>query len=301
MTTISASTSLFYAQAKSRMGLLTAQADKLNTQIATTKRLQLASDDAVAYQRLQRLARDGADADAYGTNLDMAASLLQQADTALGSIGTQIDQASELALSARNGTLDATARKAIGAQLNEIVASLVQLANTADSRGQPLFGGKDGTAAVTRDGNSFTFADGTAGAIPIGDDQSVQATESASRVFALPGDRNVLAVMAALAAKLSSGEAPSDDEAASAIDDLAGASDQVGLVRGSMGARAARVELIQSQATDIAADRETERAALEDTDITAAYADLQKTLTVLSATQASFSKLSQLSLFDYLR
>ena len=35
--------------------------------------------------------------------------------------------------------------------------------------------------------------------------------------------------------------------------------------------------------------------------MTATITELQKTLTVLQATQASFSKLTQLSLFNYLR
>jgi flagellar hook-associated protein 3 FlgL len=297
MTGIGASTGLFYAQAKSRMGSLTAQADKLQTQISTTKKLQVASDDAVAYQRLQRLQRQGADAGAYDANLDLAASLLQQTDTQLTAIGSQLDRASELMIEARTGTQNAQSRKAIGAELAQIVDSLVQLANVKDTRGQPLFGGQDGTAAVTRDGGTFTFAPGTAGTIPIGDDQAVQPNETASRVFALPGDRNVLAVLSALAATLSAGE----PIAASAIDDLKASTDQVALVRGSVGARAARVDLVQTQAVEIAADRETERSGLEDTDIASAVADLQKTMTILSATQASFAKLSQLSLFSYLR
>ena len=53
--------------------------------------------------------------------------------------------------------------------------------------------------------------------------------------------------------------------------------------------------------TDAATTRETERSGLEDTDVTAAITELQKTMTVLQATQASFSKLSSLSLFDYLK
>ena len=40
---------------------------------------------------------------------------------------------------------------------------------------------------------------------------------------------------------------------------------------------------------------------MEDTDITSAVTELQKTLTILQATQASFTKLTGLSLFDYLR
>ena len=46
---------------------------------------------------------------------------------------------------------------------------------------------------------------------------------------------------------------------------------------------------------------EESRSAIEDTDIPSAVAELQKTLTVLQATQASFTKLSGMSLFDYLR
>lgn len=301
MTPLAASTGLFYAQAKSRMGMLTGQADRLQTQIATTKRLQAPSDDAVAYQRLQRLQRQSDDAKAWAVNLDLAGSLLKQTDSTVGAMATQIDRASELVLSARNGTLDATARKAIGAELSEIVGALVELANTKDTRGQPLLGGTDGAPAVTRTGNSFTIASDTPGAIPVGDGQSVQPGEAAARVLALPGDRNVLAVLATLAAKLSAGEALGDSEAAGAIDDLQASGDQMATVRASVGARGVRVDLIQAQATEVAADRETERSGLEDTDLTAAVADLQKTMTILSATQASFAKLSQLSLFSYLR
>ena len=108
-------------------------------------------------------------------------------------------------------------------------------------------------------------------------------------------------MLAEVAAALEAGEALSDEDGAAAIDDLASANAQIAAARGAAGARAARIDLLQAQATEVAADREAERSGLEDTDIAAAFADLQQTLTVLQATQASFGKLSQLSLFDYLR
>jgi flagellar hook-associated protein 3 FlgL len=302
MTPLPLSTGLFYGRSKAQMGTLTAQADRLQTQIATTKKYQVASDNSVAYQRLQRLQRQNDQAGAYDANLDTAASLLQQTDTTLGSMADQVGRASELVLRAQNGTLDATARKALGAELTEIVDTLVQLANTADTRGQPLMGGADGDAAVTRGPNgTFVYAQGAAGVIPVGDDQAVAATESAARVFEIGGGKDMLAVLSALAGRLSSGDTLDKDDAEEAVDDLKAATDQMASVRGSVGARAARVDLLQSQSTALATDREAERSSLEDTDMAAAIADLQQTMTVLSATQASFSKLSQLSLFDYLR
>jgi flagellar hook-associated protein 3 FlgL len=77
--------------------------------------------------------------------------------------------------------------------------------------------------------------------------------------------------------------------------------DQTTAAQASIGARAARVDLVAAQQTTAATDREATRTGLEDVDVTQAITDLQKTMTVLQATQASFSKLSALSLFDYLR
>ena len=75
----------------------------------------------------------------------------------------------------------------------------------------------------------------------------------------------------------------------------------VASARASLGARSARLDVESQRLTDVGEARESQRAAIEDTDIAGATIALQRTLTVLQATQASFSKLSGLSLFDYLR
>ncbi|MCK9826141.1 hypothetical protein NOCD_21865, partial [Nocardioides cavernae] len=116
----------------------------------------------------------------------------------------------------------------------------------------------------------------------------------------IEGGTNTLAMLAAIATALQS-----DDFTPDALDtslaDISAASDQVSTVQASLGARAARVDLETSRLKDTGVDREATRSALEDTDIPTAVVELQKTMTILSATQASFSKLSSLSLFDYLR
>jgi flagellar hook-associated protein 3 FlgL len=110
----------------------------------------------------------------------------------------------------------------------------------------------------------------------------------------------VFAVVKNLADSLGAGGGVSD-AAKKAQDDLALASTQVANARGSLGARATRLKLDAAQIKATGADREIARSGLEDTDITAAVTELQKTMTVLQATQASFTKLSSLSLFDYLK
>jgi len=302
-------TSLFYDRSASAMTSLSAKADSLQTQISTTKRFSAPSQDSVAYQRLQGLARDTANDKVYTANLGTAESVLKQGDTSLSAMTDQLQSAVTLVTQAKNGTLNAVDRKAIGEQIAGIVASLTAIANTKDARGQSLFGGGDGAAAVATDG-SFALAAKPVSGIPIGDGQSVQANETAARIFtvggatkadgSIEGGTNTLAMLSAIATALQS-----DDFKPGSLDgslaDISAASDQVTSVQASLGARAARVDLETSRLKDVGTDREATRSGLEDTDITSAVVELQKTMTVLSATQASFSKLSALSLFDYLR
>jgi len=111
---------------------------------------------------------------------------------------------------------------------------------------------------------------------------------------------NILQAITDLATALQAG-GDIGDAGTKGIADIQTASDQVNTVQASLGARASRVELEQSVQSNAATQREVDRSGLEDTDVTAAITELQKTMTILSATQASFTKLQSLSLFDYLK
>lgn len=300
------STRQLYDRSTSLMQQLTERADTLQTQIATSKKVSTASDDVAAYRKLASIRRDSADDTAYGANIDVARSLLAQSDSTLGSIESQLQRAAELAVQANSDTLSPENRKVIGEQLSAIVQDLAGLANTKDLRGQPLFGAASGDTAVVQaaDGSSVAFAGtGEPSPIPVGDGVVVQATDSARRLFGgIPtasGSSDMFAVIARLATALTS-DTGATAAASEAGDGLKAVLTQVAAARGSVGARAARLDLETERLTEVASTREADRSALEDTDITAAITELQKTMTVLQATQASFSKLSSLSLFNYL-
>jgi flagellar hook-associated protein 3 FlgL len=299
------STGSFYDRSAAAMAKISARADRVSTQISSRQKLLAPSDDSVAYQRLQGLARAGANDGAYRSNLAVAGSVLQQSDSALTAITAQLQQASELATRAANGALNVTDRQAIGNSLAGIVEQLAGLVNSTDSRGVPLFGGADGGAgAVKQPDGSYRLASVLPSTIPVGDGQSVQANETASRVLGITAKdgtaTDALAVIAQLAAALQAGNATADT-ANGALDDLKSATDTIANVQGSLGARGARVDLLAADIRIAATDREAAQEAIDGYDDTAAILELQKTMTILSATQASFGKLSQLSLFDYLR
>ncbi|MEG3177783.1 flagellar hook-associated protein FlgL [Sphingomonas sp. RB3P16] len=300
-------TNQFYDTGSSQLSKLSAKADALNTQIATTKRFTAPSADVVAYTRLATIKQATADGAAYASNVSLAKSLLAQSDSTLSAVSTQLQRAAELTTQAANGTLNDTDRKTIAIDLQSIRDDLVNLAGTKDVRGQPLFGAATGTTAVTQaaDGTVSFGGTGEASAIPVADGTAIQATDSARRVFgAIPtsggGTTDVFALLSTFVTALNAGGDVST-ATGTAANGLQAALTQVSSVQGSVGARAARLDIVSTQATDAAGARELDRSALEDTDQSSAIVELQKTMTVLSATQASFTKLNSLSLFDYLK
>lgn len=294
------STNQFYTFNRQNMLSLQSEADKLQTQISTTKRINAPSDDAVAWRRLQSLATAGADDAAYGGNLTIVSATLSQADVTLGSITDALQQAKELAVKANGGTLSQSDRNAIADQLDAIVKNLVDYANVKDARGAAIFGSGDADAVTASPGGGYTFATGAPTAVPTGATQTVVPGDSASRLYATAGGGDILSTITALSAALRGGGSLTAI-AGSTGDALQASNDQVASVQASLGARAARVDLQTSYLKNVATDREATRSSLEDTDVTTAITELQKTMTILSATQASFTKLAGLSLFDYLK
>lgn len=297
------STAQLYDKSLTGMRSLGVKAESLQGQIATGKKVINASDDAGSYARLSSLKRDAATAKTEGANLDLATTLVAQSDSVLGAIETQLQRAKELAIQGNSGTLSAAQKRVIGESLNAIVDDLVSLANSKDARGQPLFGGATDVAPFARgaDRRVTWQGEGVPAAIPVGEAGSIQATDSGERLFtgiAVPGGvTDIFAAVQMIADAFSAGSSAAEG----GLDAVGAGLDQIGAARASFGARGARLELEAQRLDDLKLSREAERGGLEDADLDLAIVELQKTMTVLQATQASFTKLTQLSLFDYLR
>lgn len=176
------SSSLMFDRSASRMSSLMATATKLQTQIATGKKINNPSENVAVAQQLAEFDRKEADAAAYTSNMNMSSSLLSQADSALDSITLQMQRATELTVKAGNGTLSVADRKVIGNELKAVVDTLVGLGNGKDSNGRPLFGSASGTAAVI-DNQDGTFTYNTApqlSEVPIADNMTIQPTETSA-------------------------------------------------------------------------------------------------------------------------
>ncbi len=295
------STSSFYDRAATRMSDLNAKSERLLTEISG-KKLVTPSQDAGGWSRLGAIKQGGADDGAYKANITLAQGLLAQTDGVLGSAGDQIVRARELAVRANSGTLTAEAKATIATELKDIRADLLALANTTDVRGVPVFGGGTDTPFTETDG-VVGFAVGAASAaIPTGEGTSVAVGADGGRVFGgAEGAADIFATLDALTLALTTDGADVPAAVATALTGIGAVEGQVTTARASAGARAARLDIEAARIESAGIDREEARVAIEETDVPTAMVELQKTMTVLQATQAGVAKLSGLSLFDYLR
>ena len=117
-----------------------AREQQLSNQLASGVRVNALSDDPIAAGRnvllLSQMQRD----DVFTQTANLLTGQLQVADSALGSVVSQLNQAISLATSANNGTKNASDLKAIANQLSGILGEVESLANS-NYQGQYIFAG----------------------------------------------------------------------------------------------------------------------------------------------------------------
>jgi len=305
MTFISNATAAFYDRAMMGIGDLRAQAEGLQTSLASGQRLARSSDDPVGASRMRQLTRADSLTKIDTINAQRASGDLSLADGALGTFASYITRAKELALAAANGTLTPDQRAGIGAEISAIRANVIALANTRDAAGHALFGGETAGGAYITDavGNASYIGTASAGDVPLGDGQTVSRGLTGPEflnftVGGTPAD--MLASLKLLGDALQTGTPDPQTTAHGLLDTLDAGLEAVSTAQTVVGTRMAWIELTAERRTAMDELRAGEESSVGGTDIAATVARLQQTMTVLEASQASFARLAQLSLFDLL-
>lgn len=299
------STSAFFERSNLSIGVLRTRAEELQAQIGRGERLSRSSDDPVAASRLRILARADSLSAIDMTNADRANSDLQLADDALSSFGDFVIRAKELATQAASGTLTNAQRAGIGEELAQMHGDLVSLANSRNSAGHALFGGEASGLAYTVDtaGDASYVGTPSAGQLALGEGQSVNRglTGPEFLSFAGPaGPTDLMATVKALADALKGGAADPAAAARAALDPLESGLQSITTGQTVVGSRLAWIELTTQRRETLSELRAGEQTDIGATDIAETVARLQETMLVLEASQASFARLSRLSLFDAL-
>jgi flagellar hook-associated protein 3 FlgL len=268
-------------------------------EMSTGRRVNQPSDDPAAAALLVENRDRTTFTTRYLQNLDSMQGQFQSADSTLSSVITALQRALTLGVQGANGTLSDADRKAIVSELQGIQDELLSLANTS-FEGRHVFAGtltgalpfvKDDTvpSGVRYVGNDAVNT------VQIGDGYRIAANKPGSQLFVAPGHDMFLAMTNLMQA------VQANTGLDGAISSLRDAFDHVSSERVFYGNS---MNQAQAQSTYLG----TAKLQLTVQENTLGGADLAEAATKLSqsqldtqATLAAISKLSQNSLFDFLK
>ena len=156
--------------------------------------------------------------DSFTQSSDLVTGQLQVADSALGSVVSELTQAVSLATSASNGTMNTSDVKSIANQISGILDEVQSLANTS-YQGQYIFAGGQTTSApfstVTTSSPALTSYNGDEDVnyLVMPNGQKIQLNVPGDQVFLGAGTNSVFGALNALVADFSSGAVNSSQAA----------------------------------------------------------------------------------------
>lgn len=249
--------------------------------ISTGHKINQPSDNPHDWIQISLVGKQQAMNSAWQSNLDFAASRATKATSNLNDITNLMTRMTDLLVSGTSSTQSATGREAIAVELENIRTTINDLLNQTDYQGHPVF---DDTNTID---------------VPVGAGLSVQAVPTRQSIAEnAVGTRSLDDVLADAIAAIRTGTDADRDQA---LGDARVALDHVIVAQSVQGVREQRLEDIGNRLTDSTLALAERRSTLEDTDLTETVTKLQNKLTTLEAAQAAFARISQTSLFDFLR
>ena len=233
----------------------------------------------------------------YGKNVDAAQTRLTSEEAVLTSMTQIIQRITELTVQGGNDTLAPEDRAVIAAEVKALRDELLNLANTQDISGNYIFSGNKVQApAFVESSSGVVTYNGDHGRLQINvsDVRRLSINTIGPELFSTAD----FAALDDLVTKLNADNGSGIRSAISAVETI---NNKLTVSYGTM---ASRVAAIESQRT-IIEDTELRIDELllreDDLDYAEAVTELTQESVALQALQASFAKLSQLTLFNFIR
>jgi len=227
--------------------------------------------------------------DSFTSSSDSVTGQLQVADSALGSVVSELTQAISLATSANNGTMSSSDVQSVGSQIAGILDEVQSLANTS-YQGQYIFAGSQTSTAPFSTSSTSPAVTSYSGdedinSLELPNGQSIQLNVPGDQIFLGNGTNSVFGALNALVADYSSGTVNTEQ----AVSDTAALNSALNYVSQQ------RVTIDNSMTQLSAASTATTN---EQTQLTAAQTDLMQADLPTISTQLSQTETQQTALED---
>ena len=304
------STSLFFDRSVDQM--VSSQSNLADTQTKLSSGKNVvnpsdAPDKATAIQRVKSVIKRQ---ESFEQNIQEARNRLVAEETALDATNDVLTRIKELAIQAANGTLGPKDRELVAVEIEGLSDDLMALANTQDVNDNYVFSGsRVETKPFAKDfeGKVAYLGDETRNQVQVGEQRMIRFNRTGTDVFGRVvreeenGNRSGTGFFDALTQLAQSIRNSDQKNMTVGINDLDQASFNISLATAQVGTEMAVIETQKSVNEETVLQLKTALSAVEDLDYSAAVTEMQKNMLSLQATQSSFSKISSLSLFNYLR
>ena len=291
------STNQFYRVNAEQMQSTQSKVAETQAKLGSGKQMLHPSEDPGKANLISGLVSAKERQDVYGKNVDAGETRLTAESAVLDSMTSIMQRITQLTVQSSSDTLGASDRDVIATEIKALRDELLNLSNTQDLSGSYIFSGnKTGSPAFVEDANGVVSYNGDYGRmeINVSDVRSIAINTLGPELFSEADFAALDDLVADLRSNNGSGVRIRLDNVNSINDRLIN----------SYGAMAGRLAAMESQRNVI--DETTLRIdelliRENDLDYAEAVTDLSKESVALQALQASFSKIAQLSLFNFIR
>lgn len=284
-----------------------AQLGKIMQQLATNKRLLLPSDDPIASVRVMRVQREEASLEQYRKNIDNVSGSLSTQEANLISMSDAMLNVRDRLLWAANGSNTSEDLAAIAGELENLEKTLFSAINVRDEEGRYLFSGTlSDTPAATYDTATETYS-------VTGNDKHRQAAvangvllaENVTAHSVFGAGLDMLNELHGLVATLNDPLLDASDPAVRAqiettINQLDTTHNKLLATVTELGGRQNTLTLLSDSNDEVSLVNKKIEGELSNLDYAGATIDLNNYQLALQATQKTYLKINQLSLFSLL-
>ena len=279
-------------------------------QLAQGKQIINASDAPNQAATIQRLKSILSRQESYQSSLNTVKARLQGEDSALQSVSELLVRAKEVAVQGANDTLNNGDRKALAKEMQSLRDQMLSLANTKDSNGNFLFAGsrvKQPAFSETANGSPVYMGDQTRMNVRVSDQQNIPINRTGTDAF-VPVARvdkdgatvgvGFFQVMDNLIAGLNTANGNDIRRGSGELDNL---QQGLSLAHAQVGTNLNMVDQQTSIIEDTTLNLKSTLSSIEDLDYASAITKMNQQMLSLEAAQSSFAKVSQLSLFNFIK
>jgi flagellar hook-associated protein 3 FlgL len=305
------STGQLFDRAVTQMSDQKGKVAEMQTKLASGKQIVQTSDDPDKAGLIQRLNTAYNRQETYESTLNSVEDRLSAEESSLMATDNILQRVRELAVQASSDTTSADDRAIISTEINALKDSLLALANTRDVNGNYVFSGsavRTVPFAADAEGNMRYQGDNSYVAVDVSEQRRLIMNRPGNEVFdgvvrletdgTGPRKVSFFNVIADFSNALATNDTTGIQRSLGEVDEL---SATLSISLADVGSRQNVVESQRDVLADTKLRYKSVLSNAEDLDYASAVTKLSAELLSLEAAQASFAKISQLTLFDYIR